>query len=53
MAGTAHFTYEVWKFKPTFIENKEIVLNALKIFREEAWENAKRQRPDERFCITP
>ena len=23
MAGTAHFTYEVWKFKLTFIDTKK------------------------------
>ena len=36
MAGTAHFAYEEWKFKPTFIDTKNTVLTAQKIFRKEA-----------------
>jgi hypothetical protein len=39
MAGTTHFIFEVLELKFTFIDIKNTVLAALKIFRKEAWEN--------------
>jgi hypothetical protein len=43
MAGTTHFIFEVLELKFTFIDIKNTVLAALKIFRKEAREKAWRK----------
>jgi hypothetical protein len=43
MAGTTHFIFEVLELKFTFIDIKNTVLAALKIFRMEAREKALRK----------